>query len=566
MISSSGFSGRSKSAMVFAALWIVTFVIYLPAAGAGKVGDYYQEWVARVNGYSVKDYFFAPWGDSLYYFILAEARFFYKLFGLNPLPWHIIAVTLHVTTATFLYIIFYRLLTSPRISHARMIAAGSALLYCVTPYNSEVIVNDHCSSYIPSYLLVVSVVLCAQNFIYSEKKVYAWAGGMLYAMSCFSIEIFYLTPFFVFTLAWYYTLTLQAGSKMLKKVVGYFILPELAIFSIYMLMLVRITGHIVAHRVNTQIGNIQTLFLSTSPKRLFHAVLLGRFFPGGFKQAVYHFFDTAAGMAAFGVLAACCGIFIVIAVFRGGSNVRKAAALFLTWILLILVLTASSYFPRQQLVAFDRYVYFILPGIYVLLLLLATRVRPVALGIGVMAAYCIANVLLLVKINGYWYHSSKIIGNLLNTYPVNTGKVVLLLNPPESMNGVLMIGSKPMSFYDPYSAFKLMYNLERKNKITDTVADIASSDMIHPGDGAHVTVVNDSTLNVTLNQRGTQWWQYYRTAADCDLASLYKLRIMDTSSWYQLTLREPAWRYLLLYTVGGQWKVVDWNKKNIDQY
>jgi hypothetical protein len=111
-----------------------------------------------------------------------------------------------------------------------------------------------------------------------------------------------------------------------------------------------------------------------------------------------------------------------------------------------------------------------------------------------------------------------------------------------------------------------MYEYEGSKKVTaPEIIDIASFSMRRPGDGAHVTVINDSMLNVTLNQAGDKWWQFYRTAGsyDCDL---YKLNMADTSRWYQLTLKKPASQYLLLFVTGENWRTVDWHRKNVDQY
>jgi hypothetical protein len=557
----------NKSLPVFLALWIVTFVLYLPAAEAGKVGDYYLEWVARVKGYSLRDYYLAPWGDSLYYFILAEMRFFYNLFGLNPWPWHIVGLTLHVVASTFLYIIFYRLLATSKINHARLIAISAALLYCITPYNTEVIVNDHCSSYIPSYLLVISGLLCVQNFIYSGKAVYAYLSGFLYVLSCFCIEVFYLTPFFAITMAWYYWRGAGLEKKVFSRIMAYFVLPQFVVFAGYLALLYKVTHHIVAHRVNEHIGNIQFDFLSNSPKRLFHAILFGRFFPEHFKNTLYDFFDGKTGMTLFGVATVgCCAYIIAVWLKKNAGLTAKLVSLFLTWMLFILVLTASSYFPRLYYAAFDRYLYFILPVVFVLIALLLSRFRPFAAGMTILALYCLTNLLLLIKMNNYWYHSSKIISGLVKKFPVHgSGKTVLLLNPPESLNGVLMVGAKPLSFYDPFSAFKLMYNFEEEHKITDVTGDIVSFNMIHPGDGAHVRVINDSTMNVTLNQEGSRWWQYYQAPYNGEI-SIYRLNVVDVTRWYQLTLKRPASEYILLYTVGDNWKTVDWSRKNVDQY
>ena len=46
----------------------------------------------------------------------------------------------------------------------------------------------------------------------------------------------------------------------------------------------------------------------------------------------------------------------------------------------------------------------------------------------------------------------------------------------------------------------------------------------------------------------------------------FDVNMIDEGHWYELKLKHPANQYLLLYQAGAQWKVVDLNKKNIDQY
>ena len=40
----------------------------------------------------------------------------------------------------------------------------------------------------------------------------------------------------------------------------------------------------------------------------------------------------------------------------------------------------------------------------------------------------------------------------------------------------------------------------------------------------------------------------------------------DMGHWYYLILKHPASEYLLLYNIGDQWRKVDFDKKNIEQY
>ena len=110
-----------------------------------------------------------------------------------------------------------------------------------------------------------------------------------------------------------------------------------------------------------------------------------------------------------------------------------------------------------------------------------------------------------------------------------------------------------------------MHNLLIPEKtIPNPTYDVLSYNMLTPTDGAHVTVLNDSTVRITLNQWGTWWW-YEGKGAYTYENSVFKENLVDGGHFYDLILRQPPANYLLLYQVGNEWKVVDWSKKGVDQ-
>jgi hypothetical protein len=113
--------------------------------------------------------------------------------------------------------------------------------------------------------------------------------------------------------------------------------------------------------------------------------------------------------------------------------------------------------------------------------------------------------------------------------------------------------------------FRMMYNAIMPHKITNPVYDVEAFYMRSPADGTHVLVINDSTVRVTLNQWAT-WWLYYGYGASSYENSDYKVEMRDVGHWYDVVLKHPSSEYLLLYSIGRDWKRVDMNKKNVDQY
>ncbi len=553
-----------KGFYVFIFLWLLTFLFYYPAAQAGKVGDYYFEWVRRVANHDLRYIITAPYGDSLYYSSLLFMTCCYKLFGLSAWAWHLLAVTVHVASATLIYRLLCRLFCDSGLNEPALSALWVSVMYCVSPYNTEVIVHEHCFAYTTAYFTTLLTIYYTLQFITSNRGKYAWYAAVSFIIASFDIEVFYIVPVISFSLILFYVFVVNSGEGLFRRAFRNVVLPQLAILVFYFGLLYKVTGQFFAHRVNEKIGHFFYYFLSVSPKRIFYSVFMGRFLPEEMRGQVSAFFDSSAGMWSFVVFVMLCIIYVIL---RSGRNKKMSVltGLLMIWVGICLFITATSYFPVKGYVTYDRYVYFLLPFVYGLMVVLVNQFRSWARW-SLLMSYMLLNAVLLVKMNGYWFHSARLISNLMATFPVrNDGRVILLLNVPENLNGVLMTGSRPMAYYTATSAFREDYNYEHKRRITDDVCDIASYNLVNTGDGAHVRVVNDTELHVFLNNSKSTWWQYYQTAMNTD-NGYYHLDMIDTNCWYRLVLKHPSSRFVLLYTAGDHWKEVDINKRNEDQY
>jgi hypothetical protein len=545
-----------KNALVFLLYWLVAFILYLPAAKAGKVGDYYSEWLDVIQNHSFSYFVFPPFFASLYHFTNTFMYLYYKVFGANPLAWHVLALTFHASNALLLYLIFRKLLTDSALRNALPLAFGAALLFCISPYNSEVVVHEPCFHYTLSSFLQLLILWLSLKFIETQKTKYAIWAGVLFAASSFTIEVFYLTPIFVFSIACYYRYVLGYAREPFRKTMLVFILPQLAIFAIHMVLLNALTNHVVGHDLYLWIDTIHLKLLSALPKYLFHLLCFGRFFPQPARDAVYGFLNSTASINIVGSVVLIILLYAVIR-FKKLSNVARLATVLFIWVILCTAIVCMLPFGDMQLIVSDRYAYFMMPFVYLLILLLFHKRKAIV--ISILALYAIANAFFLLKVNSYWKQSSGIIANLIKTFPASPNKTTLLLNVPQNMNGALMVTAKKSS------AYLLMHNYESKQKITAPVYDVAAYNMASPSDGAHVTVLNDSTVNVTLNQWGTWWWYLYSGAMSYE-NDAYRVDMVDVGHQYNLILKRPPQDYQLLYTIGGEWRRVDWGKKNVEQY
>jgi hypothetical protein len=544
--------------LVFAGYWLLVFVVYYPTALAGRVGDF-PGWVQAVTTKHFYDYVNRTDSGvpSMYQFTQIFSYAFYQLFHANAWAWHLLFITMQALNAFLVCAFFRRLFRSVSVRRAEVIALAGAMLFCLCPYITEVVVWEPSFHYWLGLLMMLVVLNCAQLFITKTDMRYAWLAFFVFLLSTFSLEIFYLTPLFVITLALFYRSVDRGYTPALKGILLYFTLPQISLFAFHIFLL-----RIIYHQGVAHIGSVAIQFtasnFSKSLKYIFHILFFGRFYSEAFRNSVYHFAESRAGLLLF------YGIFFLLVVylvarFRSLSVSSKAMMLLSGWCALATGLILPLWFPDTGLVIYDRYTYVLDALLLMFVALLFSLIKNRYVFAGGIAVYAILNFRFTHKANAYWHQSAEIVNNLLYTFPNDTNKKVLLLNLPECLNGVQMVGTRDDG------EFRMMYNATMPGKIHNDVYDVEAFYMRGINDGAHVNVLNDSTARITLNQWGT-WWLYYGLGATSYENDDFKVDMRDMGHWYDLVLKHPAEEYTLLYVTGKDWHKVDWSRKNVDQY
>ncbi len=549
---------KKQGLWVFSMLWLLTFIVYLPTAKAGWVIDA-AGWLYNIRHLSFWDYINNAQSriPSLYQFTQFTTYVFYRLFNANPYAWHTLMVTLHAINAFLVYTICKRLFSDSGISNAKTIAIAGVVLYTICPHISEVIVWEASFHYLQGFLLILLILSQAQRFHYAQHAKYAVLAVALFTCSAFSLEVFYLTPWFILTLGLYYRFVLGYPASTFRRLLLYFFLPQLAVFGIQLLLLRMEYGAHFAHIAENVVQPLSS-YLSKPPKYVFHILFFGRYFSSGTREKVYHICESVAGMAVFyGAVAIIVGYATL--KFREFTATSKAAILLFLWMAISLFILLPLAFPHILLMFYDRYTYLLDAFTYMLLALLASNINSKYVRYALLVGYGCINLYFTIKVNLYWKHSTYIDNRLLRELPNPGNKTVILLNIPENMHGIAMIGAQPDDEY------KGMRELFVGKTIPNKIWDAASYNMLTPDDGANVTVKNDSTIVVTLNQWGTWWW-YEGHGAKTYATVDYKLNLTDPGHNYELVLKRPADSFLLLYSVGSIWKTVDMGKKGVEQY
>lgn len=464
-------------------------------------------------------------------------------------------VTMHAVNAFLFFLFCSRLFADSKIKNGSNIAIAGMVLFTVCPHISEVIVWEAAYHYLQGFLLILLILLCVQNFYHTQLKKYAWFAGIIYFCSTYSLEIFYLTPWFVLTLSLYYRYALNYDKAVFRKVVLWFFVPQLIMFGLHIIALMMVYGQL-AH-IGDNVWQPFTNYMCKPPRYIFHILFFGRYFPNDIRQQVYGVIGSNAGLIAFYniIVLICC---YIVSNFKKMSMKGKAGTLLFVWIIISTGLLLPLAFPDLLLVVFDRYTYFLDAYTFMLLALLVSYITNRYISVILLSLYGLVSVYFTVRLNLYWKQSAYIVNRLMRELPDPGNKIVVLLNLPQSYMGIPMIGA------ERDGAYKKVHEL-LVGKIPNKVYDAEAYNMNTKEDGAHVVVANDSVVRVTLNQWGTWWWYEAHGGYSYENED-YKLYMRDMGHWYDIQLKHPMDDYLLLYNVGDRWKIVNVHKKYEEQY
>lgn len=542
--------------LVFATLWVVTFIIYLPAIKAGWVIDT-AGWLYNIRHLSFLDYINNAQSriPSLYQFTQFTTYLFYKVFGASPLAWHTLMVTMQACNAYLLFRLTKAILADSRIEQTTLIAFTGVLAYTISPHISEVIIWEASFHYLQGFLFILGILLLSRLYLLYGGARYAIWGAILYFLSTWSLEVFYLTPWLVLTLAAYYRLALQTPAVKFRRTIKAFVVPQLAMFLLNIFVLRAVFGNHFAHIAE---GVVQPLvsYLCKTPQYIFHILFFGRFFDITIREQVYHICQSTPFLITFYAICTALFAWVCLRLKYAGNTGKVAMYLFVSMCICLAIIIPLA-FPYLLLVFYDRYTYFLTAFLFMLLALGAISSAKKSLVI-LLVTYMAINLFFTIKLNILWKQATYVDNRLLTELPATGNKTVLLLSMPENLKGVPMIGAQPDGMYQGMR--QLLWGKKEPVKIYD----VMSFNMVTMHDGTHVTVVNDSILKVTLNQWSTWWWYEGHGGRSYETPD-YRVDLVDPGHWFEIKLKHPANNYLLLFQNNSAWKAVDMANKG-DQY
>lgn len=542
---------------LFAFFWLLLFIIYLPAARSGMVGDSIG-WLDSIRN----DGFFPYLNRSRYHaysfyqFTLLINWICYQLWGVNPLMWHLLSLTLHALNATLLCVFLGRLFRDAQLPYGQMLAPAAVLLYVVSPYNVEVVVWEASYHYLQGFLIILIILLLAQRFLHRPGAAPVLWSALLYFLSIFSLEFFYLTPLFVGTLAVFYRTALGYDLRICRRLIVYFCLPQLLMLLLHFGLFHLVYGAEVPH-VGADFRKMNMGYFATRPPEYLFHLLWGRFFPDEVRHGVHRLATTYPFAAAFYSCLLALGAYLLFR-FRSLFMHARIAGLFFLWMLFSVTLLLPLWFPAVLLSVSDRYLYLLAAFYFITLVVLLSRLKSRTLKTTIWFIAFGLNIGFSVMLTRYWGISTKMIDALETHVPVVPGKTILVLNSPASYKGVAMIGC---TFE---SEFKLVNQLLYGNTIPNRMSDVLGYNLASPRDGANVQVLDDSTVQVNMRHRDINFW-FGGTDGSHLETPFYRITRQDTGLWYRLVLKGDPAQYQLLYQSGMRMKTVDMSKRQVLQ-
>lgn len=544
----------------FLVVWLSVFVVYLPAARAGFVSDYLG-WLLHIKSHNFIDFVNRSGNPekSFYQVTQVFTWLFYQVLGTHAWLWHLLFITLQSVNALLFYLLLFGVFTHTGIRQAKYIAAASAMLFSICPHISEVIVWEPSYHYLQGFAFILAILLLTVHYLQTPRLIFALAALLIFFISTFSLEVFYLSPGFIGILLFYYRYALQWPKANCKKAFYILFLPSVLLLILYFLRLHSSYGSFIAHVDSATEAQPISASLGKPAKYLLRAVLLARFWPDAARIMAYDFSDSLSGILLFYSLLVV-SLSALLWRLKKLNPLGKAFALLYAFSLLSLTIIVPLWFQDSGIVVNDRHAYIMYAFTCSTIVLALCNPRMGKWGLILLLAYTCLNIRYTIRVNRYWMKSEHLIHQLLFTFPKPEHKITLLLNPPQNMLGVPMIGAMDEG------ATAIMLQLFRPGflNVEDTVLDIAAMNITKPDDGVHVKVISDSELVVTANQWGT-WWFYNGCGCSSRQNNWYGLQIGD-GHMYTLTLHRPATQFQILFQTAGQWKKVDWNNKLAEQY
>lgn len=553
-----------KPALLFLLCWLMVLVLYAPTWRNG----FYMDFIASIENMDRLSFFeYINQADvavtaSFYQVTQSMIYFLLKLFGVHPLPWFLLFTAMFAFTGVVIFQFFKKLFSVSGWQVQPLLPLFGVLFILFAPISAEVVVWKACLQYHPATIIIFVILIWTLKFIETKDKRYIFYILILYGISTMMLEIFYLTPAFVFAISLSLLMAKRISSQQFKSVILKIFVPILVIWCIYLLIYFFTFNKWVAH-YNMSITNsfAPINLLGKLYKILLHVLCFEYLLPFNQRRTVLEFVSQAGFVVPFTLLLVALLIWGFIKYHRLSPRLRMIILLFLSGILSCLIVIPLP-FNDTNLVYNDRYYY--LPGIF-LFMMLACILMPSGSPykwqkLIIPTAYLAFSVLVTSSFVLKFRNASKMVRALTHNYKFQDADTVVLLNLPNNFDGIFMIPAFETDH------FNIHYAMHTGDSLQSKIYNVSSYNIKSPYDGAHVVVLDSMKFKVILNQGGSWWWFKAIGASDYE-NELFKVSFLEQNFSYLLELKTPlSANSKILFHANLEWKELDRSKIGEEQW
>jgi hypothetical protein len=478
-------------------LGVLVHLVYFRTWNAGFVTDFTGlQW--RLEGAAWFEFLHCFGFPALQQLLHLILYIFYNIFNANGLPWYLLFTSLHIVNAVLLKQLVGKLAGRLQLPSPEWAAWAAALLFALSPYQTEVLVWRVCLNFLLSGLFVLASLHFALRWFDSGARRHWWGAQLVLVAALFTFELGLVIPALSTFLLW-----LLPGEKgSFFKRFGVLAGVQWAIVAAYFLLNKIVLGAWVGHYGEAVHLRFVPAELAANFWRYTAKLgLFGRYLDLPVKQAVFGALDQPfwywglSGLLAVG---------LAIAWWRRERLPARLrlAVFFLTAFGLALAPIINLYFNNLMRIDGDRYVYLASMFFWAFA---ATAVfsLPRKWAALVTVGLLLISVRLLFKTNQRWIESTRIYYALLDDYRWQKEAHVFLLNLPDNYQGAPMFRDHSMknrALADP------LHYLSGK-KPAGEVYEVAQYNLASPGDGVQVQQDSAGLLSVQFLQTGNWWWR-----------------------------------------------------------
>lgn len=227
--------------VLFIVLFIISFFIYLPAIDGRFTSDFYN-WVNDYNHGDLSDLLLCFGYPGLHQLYHIPFYFSYKLFGLNPMAWHIEFTFLHALNAFLVYYLSKEFLSF--VKKNTSFALLTSFLFLLSPFQTEVVAWGATIHYLFTLLLFLISFIFLIKFLKNKKSSNLFFFHFFYILDMFTMELPLVFPaiYFLFSIV-----TMSSYKVKLKTIISKILLGNFLTIIAYFLLTKLMIGSYIGH-------------------------------------------------------------------------------------------------------------------------------------------------------------------------------------------------------------------------------------------------------------------------------------------------------------------------------